>query len=137
MPHPVCDFSRSFLTFRLDFEKKAPATVSHRPPYSLNNARIQIECRCRLTDKRTGEMQTFVLGASCKTERVGVDHDIWTEPNADFALMMIPHHQSAIDMAEAYLEHGDDPELTNLANEIIAAQQQEIEFLQNWLEESR
>ena len=59
------------------------------------------------------------------------------EPNADFALMMIPHHQSAIDMAEAYLEHGDDPELTNLANEIIAAQQQEIEFLQNWLEESR
>ena len=59
------------------------------------------------------------------------------EPNADFALMMIPHHQSAIDMAEAYLEHGDDPELTKLANEIIAAQQQEIEFLQNWLEESR
>ena len=59
------------------------------------------------------------------------------EPNADFALMMIPHHQSAIDMAEAYLEHGDDPELTNLANEIIAAQQQEIEFLQNWLEKSR
>jgi Ca2+-binding EF-hand superfamily protein len=59
------------------------------------------------------------------------------EPNADFALMMIPHHQSAIDMAEAYLEHGDDPELTNLANEIIAAQQAEIEFLQNWLEESR
>jgi uncharacterized protein (DUF305 family) len=48
--------------------------------------------------------------------------------------MMIPHHQSAIDMAEAYLEHGDDPELTNLANEIIAAQQEEIEFLQNWLE---
>jgi Ca2+-binding EF-hand superfamily protein len=59
------------------------------------------------------------------------------EPNADFALMMIPHHQSAIDMAEAYLEHGDDPELTNLANEIIAAQQEEIEFLQNWLEKSR
>jgi Ca2+-binding EF-hand superfamily protein len=59
------------------------------------------------------------------------------EPNADFALMMIPHHQSAIDMAEAYLEHGDDPELTNLANEIIAAQQEEIDFLQNWLEENR
>jgi Ca2+-binding EF-hand superfamily protein len=59
------------------------------------------------------------------------------EPNADFALMMIPHHQSAIDMAEAYLEHGDDPELTKLANEIIAAQQEEIDFLQNWLEENR
>jgi uncharacterized protein (DUF305 family) len=63
--------------------------------------------------------------------------DMRGEPNADFALMMIPHHQSAIDMAEAYLEHGDDPELTKLANEIIAAQQAEIEFLQNWLETSR
>ncbi len=55
----------------------------------------------------------------------------------DFAMMMIPHHQSAIDMAEAYLEHGDDPELTELANEIIAAQTQEIEFLENWLEANR
>jgi uncharacterized protein (DUF305 family) len=55
----------------------------------------------------------------------------------DFAMMMIPHHQSAIDMAKAYLEHGDDPELTELANEIIAAQQQEIEFLESWLEAHR
>ncbi len=85
MPQPVCDFSRSFVTFRLDFEKKPPATVSHRPPYSLNNARIQLECRCRITDKQTGQVQTFVLGASCKTERVGVDRDIWLVPNADFA----------------------------------------------------
>jgi uncharacterized protein (DUF305 family) len=63
--------------------------------------------------------------------------DMRGEPNADFALMMIPHQQSALDMAVAYLEHGDDPELTKLANEIIAAQQAEIEFLQNWLETSR
>ncbi|MGD9854103.1 MAG: hypothetical protein AB7U20_04050 [Planctomycetaceae bacterium] len=85
MTPTVCDFSRSFLTFRLDFEKKPPATVSHQPPYSLNNARIQLECRCRITEKQTGNVQTFVLGASCKTERVGVERDIWTEPNADFA----------------------------------------------------
>lgn len=55
----------------------------------------------------------------------------------DFALMMIPHHQSAIDMAEALLQYSDDPELTRLANEIIAAQQEEIEFLRNWLGETR
>jgi uncharacterized protein (DUF305 family) len=59
------------------------------------------------------------------------------DPGADFAIMMIPHHQSAIDMAQAYLEHGDDPELTDLANEIISAQQEEIEFLRNWLDEWR
>ncbi len=81
----VCRFSASFVTFRLDFGRKPPATVSHRPPYSLNNARIQIECRCVISEKATGTPHVFVLGASCKTERVGVDRDIWTNPNADFA----------------------------------------------------
>jgi Ca2+-binding EF-hand superfamily protein len=59
------------------------------------------------------------------------------DPARDFALMMIPHHQSAIDMAEAFLQHSDDPELTRLANEIVSAQQEEIEFLQNWLGKDR
>jgi hypothetical protein len=78
------DFSRSFLTFRLDFAKKPPQTVSHKPPYSLNSARIQVVCRARLKETASGETQTFVMGASCKTERVGVERGIWTEPNADF-----------------------------------------------------
>ena len=56
------------------------------------------------------------------------------EPGVDFALMMIPHHQSAIDMARAYLESGeDDPELAKLSREIIAAQEGEIAFLRDWL----
>lgn len=79
------DFSRSFLTFRIDSLKRPPITASHKPPFSLNNARIQIECRCVITERATGAAQSFVLGASCKTERVGVERDIWTEPNADFA----------------------------------------------------
>ena len=78
------DFSRSFLTFRLDVEKKPPRTVSHCPPFRVNNARIQLECRLRLAERETGRLHTFVLGASCKTERVGVERDVWTEPNADF-----------------------------------------------------
>jgi len=60
------------------------------------------------------------------------------EPGVDFALMMIPHHQSAIDMAKAYLESGeDDPELTKLSQEIVAAQESEIAFLKDWLERNR
>lgn len=59
------------------------------------------------------------------------------KPGADFALMMIPHHQSAIDMAKAYLESGEnDPELTKLSNDIIAAQEKEIAFLKGWLEKN-
>jgi hypothetical protein len=81
----IIDFAQSFLTFRIDVQKKPPATASHKPPFSLNNARIQLECRCQIFEKSTGKTDTLVLGASCKTERVGVDRDLWTEPNADFA----------------------------------------------------
>ncbi len=78
------DFSRSFLTFRIDTLEKMPTTVSHKPPYSLNNARIAVDCVCEVREKNTGATHTFVLGSSCKTERVGVEADIFTQPNADF-----------------------------------------------------
>ena len=78
------DFNRSFFTFRIDTLVKQPLTVTHKPPFNLNNARIPIECRCVVTEKATDQAQAFVLGASCKTERVGVEGDIWLEPNADF-----------------------------------------------------
>lgn len=59
------------------------------------------------------------------------------KPGVDFAMMMIPHHQSAIDMAQAYLAGGEnDPELTELSNEIIDAQKKEIAFLKEWLEKN-
>jgi len=78
------DFSRSFLTFRLDALKKPPLTMSHKPAYTLVNSRIQIDCRLQVTEKATGRSEQFLQGVNCKTERVGVERDIWTEPNADF-----------------------------------------------------
>jgi uncharacterized protein (DUF305 family) len=51
----------------------------------------------------------------------------------DFATMMIPHHQGAIDMAKALLLTTQDPALRNMAQGIIAEQQIEIQLLQQWL----
>lgn len=48
---------------------------------------------------------------------------------------MIPHHQSAIDMAEVALENTDNPRIEELARNIIAAQEREIAQMQQWLEE--
>lgn len=44
----------------------------------------------------------------------------------DFVAMMVPHHQGAIDMAQALLRHGKNEQLRRLAQEIIVTQQEEI-----------
>lgn len=51
----------------------------------------------------------------------------------DFMVMMIPHHQSAIDMAKAELRYGKDARVRGLATSIISAQQKEIDEMQTWL----
>jgi hypothetical protein len=46
--------------------------------------------------------------------------------DGDFAEMMIPHHQGAIDMALAELRYGKNEQLRRIAQEIVVEQQQEI-----------
>jgi uncharacterized protein (DUF305 family) len=51
----------------------------------------------------------------------------------DFAQMMIPHHQGAIDMAKSELLYGKDPVMRRLAQEILVDQQSEIDAMDLWL----
>jgi uncharacterized protein (DUF305 family) len=46
--------------------------------------------------------------------------------DADFVAMMVPHHQGAIEMAQAELRYGRNEQLRRMAQEIIVTQQQEI-----------
>jgi len=55
------------------------------------------------------------------------------DPDRDFAAMMIPHHQGAIDMAKVELQLGKNPVLRRLAQGIIVEQLQEIEVMQREL----
>jgi uncharacterized protein (DUF305 family) len=52
-------------------------------------------------------------------------------PDADFASLMIPHHQGAVQMAEVELQFGSDPCLRRLAQEIIVTQQSEIDVMKS------
>ena len=53
----------------------------------------------------------------------------------DFVAMMVPHHQGAIDMAEAELSYGHNEPLRGLAQEIIVTQEQEIAVMRRALGE--
>jgi uncharacterized protein (DUF305 family) len=55
----------------------------------------------------------------------------------DFATMMIPHHESAIDMADAVIKHGKDQEIKSLAEKIKADSQKEIGELKDWLSQHK
>jgi uncharacterized protein (DUF305 family) len=55
--------------------------------------------------------------------------------DATFIDGMIEHHQGAIDMAEMALEQAEHEEIRTLSEEIIAAQQGEIEQMQQWRSE--
>ncbi|MGH2898306.1 MAG: DUF305 domain-containing protein, partial [Solirubrobacteraceae bacterium] len=57
--------------------------------------------------------------------------------DAAFVRMMIPHHEGALVMAKAELERGEDPELKQLARDILAAQELEIAAMRKHLGEAR
>jgi uncharacterized protein (DUF305 family) len=48
---------------------------------------------------------------------------------------MIPHHQSAIEMAQVALVNSDNPQIRELALDIASAQQREIEQMKQWRKE--
>ncbi len=67
-----------------------------------------------------------------------MDHDMGSgkmtgNPDHDFVVMMIPHHQGAIDMAEVELKYGKDPHLLALCRRIVEAQKKEIAQMNAWL----
>jgi uncharacterized protein (DUF305 family) len=50
-----------------------------------------------------------------------------------FAEMMIPHHEQAIEISEIAKQNSTNPEVLEIANQIITAQDSEITTMQKWL----
>jgi len=59
------------------------------------------------------------------------------DPDHDFAILMIDHHQSAMDISQSLLHHGHHEDLKEMAKKMIEDQSKEIKDLQNWLLENK
>ncbi|MFC4631417.1 DUF305 domain-containing protein [Promicromonospora alba] len=69
------------------------------------------------------------------TTTVAGEHAEHNDADVMFAQMMIPHHEQAIEMADVVLGKPDaDPQITELATQVKAAQAPEIEELGLWLD---
>jgi uncharacterized protein (DUF305 family) len=76
------------------------------------------------------------FATSMSTMMKGMNVKPTGKPDKDFVLMMMPHHQGAVDMAKIELQYGTDPELRQLATDIVAAQEKEIAQMKAWLEKN-
>jgi uncharacterized protein (DUF305 family) len=104
-------------------------------------------------NKEIGFMQEFISNAAKTTSlnsaefqkalhlsMIAMMNDnttIYNDIDKDFAAQMIPHHQSAVDMAKAYLQYGQEKSLTKLCQNIISSQEKEINWLKEWLHKDK
>jgi uncharacterized protein (DUF305 family) len=72
--------------------------------------------------------QSFMAENGCAMTKMmnGMNVKPAGDIDRDFVAMMQPHHQGAIEMAEAELRYGHNEQLRRIAQEIIVDQQQEI-----------
>lgn len=55
------------------------------------------------------------------------------DPDRAFVLGMLPHHQGAVDMAKVELRYGKDPDLRDLAEDLINEQEEQMQIMKNWI----
>ena len=72
-----------------------------------------------------------MMGAMDQMHREMNGIEVTGDLDRDFVALMVPHHQSAIDMARVYLESGRNPQLRALAQHIVDEQQGEIKFMRS------
>jgi hypothetical protein len=100
-----------------------------RPRFHLSSAALAAGLIAVAAAFAAGSVETPFLAenqAAMDKMMAGMNVKPSGDVDRDFTAMMIPHHQGAIDMAQAELRHGRNEQLRRIAQEIIVEQQQEI-----------
>src|ERR1700752_2293160 len=101
-------------------------TVSSNSPQSLADY-ISAICAKSFGSAPAAEAAYIAENVSAMTKMM-IDMGIRPsgDVDADFVAMMVPHHQGAIEMAQAEFRHGRNEPLRRMAQGIIVTQLQEI-----------
>lgn len=78
-------------------------------------------------------MNASTTASTASTASTGANASAHNDADVNFAQMMIPHHQQAVEMATLAETRAQDPELKQMAATIKAAQQPEITRMTGWL----
>lgn len=73
-------------------------------------------------------------GDPAASDPAAVERDPWTDGDAAFMQMMIPHHGQALVMSDLAPDRASSPEVLRLAERIRAAQGPEIIAMASWLD---
>ena len=123
-----------------------------------NDSRIKTMAQNIITAQKLEivQLQQFVKNyrmPETKMEKGEMQHDMRTTMKAmmdnmmnmkmsgntdkDFVMMMIPHHESAVSMAEAEIANGKDAALKKMAQKMINDQSREIKEFKAWLADNK
>jgi uncharacterized protein (DUF305 family) len=111
------------------FVATAYQTVSSASPQSLADY-ISAICAKSFGSAPAAEAPYLAENVSAMTKMM-IDMGIRPsgDVDADFVAMMVPHHQGAIEMAQAELRYGRNEPLRRMAQGIIVTQLQEIKAM--------
>jgi hypothetical protein len=137
-------FSRSFIrkraiSFATTASVAATSLVLAHGPSSAHrvHATLPIQYVADRTDNST-EASFMSENESAMSEMMT---DMMVQPTGDidrdFVAMMVPHHQGAVDMAQAELKYGHNELLRRLARQIIANRQSEITVMRLAVDDER
>jgi hypothetical protein len=102
--------------------------LAHGPTPSPEFRKAKLERKAAINPAAISAEAPFLAENEVAMNRMMADMDVTStgDVDRDFVAMMVPHHQGAIDMAQAVLRYGHNEQLRRLAQEIIVTQQQEI-----------
>lgn len=127
-----------------ELEKGDDATIKAIAQTMIDMQQSEIQALQTFLDSHTvtpseeGEMWGMEAMEAMERMNRNSDLEVLTgDTDHDMAILMINHHQSAMDMAQSLLHHGHHEDLKEMATKMIEDQSKEIKDLQNWLLENK